>query len=370
MVKTLIIGAGTAGLSCGRTLETSGEDYLIVDSKKEIGRPYRSTYGISTYWVNKYGMPGNGEGGDGVVASYIDSIRLETDERHYDIDFGRHVGIVYDPAKYEPSIARGLNIQMQTAVTSIRDGMAFLSDGSSIKADNIVVAAGPTSHLIPKTPEYQYPRTEWIAAYEESRKLPKRTDVDLVLHFSDTYAPGGYVWDFPSNNGLRRIGIGIAQAIHRRPVDMLHAFDAVRPEQIGDVDHTISHVIPLCPPPRTVVFGNVAYIGESARTTFASTGGGLQGAWHSGMLCGKAIADGNMKKYQKMWSSELYGVLRRHYKIKNAMYKIGQDGMNELLSIAGDYRIRSENANKEIPRLARYLMIHKPSLIPKIIGLF
>lgn len=367
MVETLIIGAGTAGLSCGRVLQDAKRDYLIVDGKDRIGSPYRSTYGISTYYVNKYRMPGH-DGDPSPVASYIDSIRMESDERQFDLRFDHHVGIVYDPDKYEPGIARDLNIQMRAMVTGINDGVVMFADGSTMKPRNIVITAGPTSHLIPKHEQYQYPKTEWIAAYEESRVLPKRQDVDLVLHFSDTYAPGGYLWDFPSNNGLRRIGVGVVQQRGRRPAELLHRFDMLREDQVGDVDHTISHVIPVCPPPKRVVFGNIAYAGESARTTFASTGGGLQGAWRSGMLAGTAIAHDGLESYQVAWRREMYPLLMRHYKIKKAIYKMGQSGFNSLLKIVSGYNIRTEDVNRELPKLARYLLIHKPSMIAKLIG--
>lgn len=370
MGQTLIIGAGTAGLSCGRILDELRKDYLIVDQKKEVGKPYRSTYGVSMFYVNRYGMPGHDGMDGGVIASYIDSIRLETDESHYDLDFGKHVGLVYDPAKYEPQMATGLNINLNTRVQWIGNGEVLLSDGDRMKPDNVIVAAGPTTNLLPTSKEFAYDRKEWVAAYEESRYLPKRSDVDLVLHFSDRYAPGGYLWDFPSNNGMRRIGIGVKQSMGTRPVDMLHAYDELRPEWKGSVDHTISHVIPLCHPPKQVVFGNTAYIGESARTTFASTGGGLQSAFRSGMLAGISIAvDGNLKGYQKAWNRELYPMLKRHYKIKKTMYGVGQKGFNDLLEVASGFHIKSEDVIAEMPRLAKYLMLRKPSLLFRMIGL-
>ena len=43
----IIIGAGTAGLSAGAVLEKNGKNYIILDKKKEIGVPVRSTGAVS-----------------------------------------------------------------------------------------------------------------------------------------------------------------------------------------------------------------------------------------------------------------------------------------------------------------------------------
>lgn len=358
---TVIVGAGTAGLSCGMYLQDAGKDYVILDSKREIGKPIRSTGGVAMHFVNKLGMPND----PSVIAARIRNIRLADDDGHETVmGFDHDVGLIYDFTAYEKYMSRGLNVQLGRAVTSIDDNIVHTSD-SDIIADNIIVATGPNSSLVP---DYMRPPdNDMLVAYEETRKIGKQP-YDLTIWFS-RYADGGYVWDFADRGDLRRVGLGYPRTLGRvSPRTWLGSFTGEHPELDGQVDHTIAHQIPVGKPSWDVVHGHSAYIGDAANTCQADTGGGLQTAFWSGQLAARAIISGDIQQYNRYWHQEMYHHLLRHYKIKRAMYRIGTPNLGVLMDVMSSFKVRSEDASKEIPRLIWHVLKHKPSMIPKLIG--
>jgi flavin-dependent dehydrogenase len=358
----VVVGAGTAGLSAGRVLQDRDVKYIILDSKKEIGKPIRSTGGVSYTFVNKLGMPKT----EDVVAAKIRSLALRDDiDNEANLSFDHDVGVVYDFTAYEKKLAAGLNVKMGTTVQNITGDRIKTTDGDYV-AKNVIVASGPQSSLVPNE-EYKLKPRDTIIAYEETRKLPPRTDYDLILWFS-SYAPGGYVWDFPDSGNKRRIGIGIVKTSNLNPKDMLRRFTNEHTFEIdGEVDHTISHQIPVARPVKRVVIKNVCYAGDIAHTCFPDTGGGLQSAFWSGSMAARACADGNPEKYQEMYSAELYKLLSRHYKVKKILYSLSNKDKGKVLNMIRDFTLTSEDPMKEIPRLISYVIRKNPIIAWKIL---
>lgn len=358
---TVIVGGGTAGLSAGRVLDQHHKNYLIIDTKQEIGKPIRSTGGVAMHFVDKLGMPKD----EDVIAAYINSVSLQSDyNTSVDLSFDHPVGLVYDFTKYEKRLAEGLNIQTGRTALDINDHEITTNDGK-IRAGNVIIAASHLNRFLGYG-QYKVSNADSIIAYEETRKLPPRDDYDLVLWFTK-YAPGGYVWDFPDNDNKRRIGLGIVKNSHTRLKNSLMDFTDIHPELAGEIDHTIAHQIPVAPPVKDVVIGNIMVVGDAAHTCFADTGGGLQGAFWSGKMAANAIVQGNRMNYQTEYRSELYKLLKRHYMVKNLLYNVGDQMAIKLFPQVKNYKIKSENATKEIPRLVRYLMLRNLWIIPPFI---
>lgn len=353
---TIIIGAGTAGLSAGRVLHDSGKSYVIIDSKDRIGVPVRSTGGISEYFIHKLKMPLNND----IVSARIRSVGIQNDDGDLTVlRYDHDVGYVYNFTKYEEYLARGLNIELNTRVLKIAHDGVNTTTGK-VTARNIIVAAGPTTSLVPRY--LKPPDTDLIVGYEETRKLPPRKDFDISIWLS-RYSPGGYVWDFPDMNNLRRIGIGVVKQSQQNPISALNGFTKDHPELIGDIHHTISHLIPVAHPPKRVVFGNIMIIGDAASSVFASTGGGLQGATWSGQLAGNAASMGNPEIYQQEWKSVLYPILLNHYRIKKIFYAVPREKTLDIPRILRNFKAKTGNDLIEIPRLVKHLIFHSPSMI-------
>lgn len=353
---TVIVGAGTAGLSAGRILQESGKNYIILDSKERIGVPIRSTGGISEYFVHKLKMPVNDE----IVSARIRSVGIQNDDGDLTVmRYNHDVGYVYDFTKYEQYLAKGLNTELNTRVLKIAHNEIGTTQGN-VTARNIIIASGPTTSLTSMKMKPQ--DIDMIVGYEETRKLPPRADFDISFWLS-RHAPGGYVWDFPDRNNLRRIGIGVVKQSRESPVSALGDFTRDHPELAGEVHHTISHLIPVAHPPSKVVFGNIMIVGDAASSVFASTGGGLQGATWSGQLAGKAASMDNPEMYQREWRSELYPVLLDHYRIKKIFYTVPKKKVLDIPRILRTFRAKTGNDLIEIPRLMKHVILHSPSMM-------
>lgn len=351
----IIIGAGTSGLSAGRIFNDYDKEYLILDAKEEIGKPIRSTGAVSKHFIQKLGMPFNWN----IIAAKISSAKLTNDDGKYTLlRFDEPVGYLYDFTEYEKFLGRGLNIQLNERVTSI-DGNIVRTEGGRYEADNVIIATGTNqkfSHHDSLMNSYQ----PLIMGYQETRKLPKRSDSDLVVWFSN-YAQGGYIWDFPGNRETRKIGIVLAMNNGISPKNRLREFTRLHEELDGKVEQIISHRLSVGVPPANVVFKNRLYVGDAARSCFATTGGGLQGAFWSGKEAALSIVSGDAKGYQNFWDNELRPLLNKHYRIARLMYRNGTKKFNSLLEGMNGYVMGGRSNATEIYGLLKHVAIHKPS---------
>lgn len=106
--RTVIIGAGIAGLSAAMNLERHGEDYVVLERNRELGYPIRSTGGIAKYFVDKYSIPSPPD----TISAYIKSVDIRDDYgNHASIRFDHDVGLVYDYPRFIKNMAKGLNVR-------------------------------------------------------------------------------------------------------------------------------------------------------------------------------------------------------------------------------------------------------------------
>lgn len=325
---TLVLGAGTAGLSAGIQLKKSGRNYIILDSKKEIGKPVRSTGAVSMEWVKKIGMPSDRS----IILSDIKGVRLQTDTgARIDLKYDYPIGFVYDFEKYEKYLSSQvegpLNVSLETKITGIKDG-TVTTDHGDYSAGNTVLALGPQSRF-----GSRLDRSNVLVAYEEIREIPKRDDFEMVLWFTDM-APGGYVWDFPNNENTRKIGVCYYPRDSRAPREVLEKFTEKTPEIAGKMHETIAHQIPLSEPVQRVVNGDNAYVGDMVNAVLNTTAGGLQGAFWTGREAGIAAASGNLSAYQARWNEEIRPWLMKHHNIHRRMHKNGVKSVARLMRMA------------------------------------
>ena len=322
---TIVLGAGTSGLAAGAALKKAGKNYIILDSKREIGRPVRSTGAVSLEWVKRINMPTASE----IVSSEIRRIKFATDlGRSVKLKYPNPVGIVYNFEKYEKYLstkfAGDLNIQLETKVLDIGKKTVSTEKGD-FSADNFIVALGPQSRFGKKLD-----RQNVLVAYEEIRKAPKRDDFDMILWFSDM-APGGYFWDFANDDDTRKIGVCYYPDSSKKPKDVLDAFTRKFPELEGQMMETMAHQIPLARPADLVTEGNRAYVGDMVNAVLNTTAGGLQGAFWSGTEAGNAAAVNDLARYQAKWDQEIKPWLLRHHNIHRFMHKNGARSINRLM---------------------------------------
>lgn len=324
----IIIGAGTSGMAAGIALQKAGKSYIILDRKKEIGVPVRSTGAVSLEWVKKIGMPTNRK----IVASEIYSMSFRTDTgKEISMGFDRPVGLVYDFTNYEKFLATEytgkLNIRLETVVNSVSEN-SVVTDREELTAKYIIMAAGPQSSLGRKMS-----KNEYLVAYEETRELPARRDHQMILWFSDS-APGGYFWDFADSSHTRKIGVCYYPIRPNQPRKVLSEFTEKFPEVDGKPLHNMAHQIPLGEPLESVYSGNTMYVGDMVNAVLNTTAGGLQGAFWTGLSAGQAVVNDNPSWYQNVWNTEIRPWLMRHHNLHRKIHKKGVKSVGRYITLA------------------------------------
>jgi digeranylgeranylglycerophospholipid reductase len=324
----IVIGAGTAGLSAGIALQRAGRRYLILDKKDEIGLPVRSTGAVSLEWVKRLGMPLD----PSIITSNINALSIRTDTgKDISMDFGRPIGLVYDFTRYEKflseNMAGPLNIKLKTRVTSVKGNTVF-TDSGEMSARYVIFASGPQSAFGEKLD-----RNNILVAYEETRKLPARSDYQMVLWYSQL-APGGYVWDFADSANTRKIGICFYPLSASQPKAVLDKFSEKFPELKGEMVHSMAHQIPLSAPLEKVVDGNHMFTGDMVNAVLNTTAGGLQGAFWTGTAAAEAVVAGDPMIYQKEWTEEISPWLLKHHRLHQKMHKKGIKSISRIMTVA------------------------------------
>lgn len=324
----VIIGAGTSGMAAGIALQKAGKRYIILDRKKEIGVPVRSTGAVSLEWVKRIGMPTDRS----IVASDIYSMSFRTDTgKAISMSFDRPVGLVYDFTKYEKFLATGvagkLNIQLETMVNSVSENSVETSKGT-FTGKYIIFAVGPQSAFGKKLPKDQY-----LVAYEETRRLPARKDHQMILWFSDM-APGGYFWDFADSDSTRKIGVCYYPLQSSQPKNILQEFSEKFTEVSGEPLHSMAHQIPLGAPAESVFDHNRMYVGDMVNAVLNTTAGGLQGAYWTGISAGKAVVENDPSAYQKVWDLDIRPWLMRHHELHRKIHKQGARSVGRYITLA------------------------------------
>jgi putative flavoprotein involved in K+ transport len=134
--KTIIIGAGQAGLAAGYYLRKKGEDFLIIDMAKKVGDSWRQRWDtLCLFTPSQY---------DGLPGFPFPAPRDTFPSAN-------------EMADYLDAYAAKFNLRVQLNEKVVRlgrgsSGFEITTSKSVLKADNIIVATG--TNPFPKIPEF------------------------------------------------------------------------------------------------------------------------------------------------------------------------------------------------------------------------
>ena len=355
MFDAVIVGAGVAGLSCAIRAAEHGANVLVLDKKEVIGFPIRSTGGIAEYWVRKLGLD------IGKIANYthrVEDVYLVSPSGHRyrfrgaDLLPNLGVGYVVDHGMLEAYLAeeaarRDVTIMKGFRVDSLSKLRNMFSSRFYIGAD------GPYSTVrrslgIPindgadmaKGIEFWLPRTLLVGG-----------DDGIYVHFNEV-AKGGYSWWFTYRN-IVKVGLGVPLTVTENTEQLLHRYLEKYLLQskvayswggrksleyvLRNVSGKVGGVIPVPPPLKRVVYGDVALLGDAGNIINSAVGGGIATSIFSGQMCGDAVAEGKLEKYQSSYRRRLYPFLKRWYKMKKLLYeRFTAEDLDKFVKILSD----------------------------------
>ncbi len=278
MYDSIVIGAGPGGSAAATTIAQAGYKVLILEKNSTCRSPCAG-YISGTINIE---LPESC-----IVQSRITAMRTYLPDLSFH-DFKLN-GFVVD----RPSFDTALLIKAKEAGAEVRwdsplidfaaGGVKFR--GGEAKGKIIIGADGvfsKTASLLGLDKQ----RIAVCAQYHLKGIKPTRNTAEIF--FNNDYAPGGYVWVYPTGEDSAKVGVGVTRS--RSPRQCLDAFIS---ECLNGVSKTgyITGALPVGGLREKLCIGNVLLVGDSAGMADPVTGAGINNAMLAGESTGKTAID-------------------------------------------------------------------------------
>jgi digeranylgeranylglycerophospholipid reductase len=341
----LVVGAGPGGGAAARFAAKQGADVLLVDRKKEIGVPVRCAEATLANCVEDVGLK---------VSSISDQMynRLELNfPRGKSICANTSLAAVglnrplFEKKLSDLAADKGARIMLGTRVKGLTKHGVLTSAGE-IKAKAIIAADGVESHIGRWSGLHKsLPVKDIGSCVQFNVKNMEAMDNTIQAFFSERYTPNGYAWIFAKGDDTANVGVMVAG-------NKGHALKLARrflnkKAPKGKPLHMTAGCVPLAPPLRSYVNGNIMLVGDAARFANAAAGGGLHSSLMSGKLAGIVAGNAIVKergvsslmRYQNIWNNGHVKQLERAYRIKEKYVSMGDAGTMKLYRLLKPLKI-------------------------------
>ncbi|MEZ0393878.1 MAG: NAD(P)/FAD-dependent oxidoreductase [Desulfurococcaceae archaeon] len=288
----VVIGAGAGGAYTSLSLARAGLRVALVESKPKgkigdkpcgdaIGKHHLESLGLALpkeavvhrYRGVKVYSP-SGKHSIEVLGEGVSVDRIAFGKWLVDSAVGAGAELFAGCAAREPRLSGDFVSSVEVACI---DGRRLeLEAGFFVDASGAVPAL--RSRLPRSWPISERPLTsDYNVAYREVVELEKpMEDVDYaVIHVDAAVAPGGYWWAFPKDAEGRVVNVGLG-VVWTSGINPRTRFEeSLRPLFRGRVLHTGGGLVPTRRPLPTLVWRNVAVVGDAAYTVNPVHGGGI-----------------------------------------------------------------------------------------------
>jgi flavin-dependent dehydrogenase len=206
--EVIVIGAGPAGLIAGKNLLGN---FLILDNKKEIGKPVQHV-GMSVESFKRFGMSENAKW----VKSKIHKIeRIMPNNKKIGRYKKDYVGYVVERKSFEEYLSENIrsyiktNVEVVNVVKNDDIWEAVASNGDIYKSKYIIGADGVNSIVRRKVFSEFKNNISLAFGLEYSVKFSKSINIECVKFYlnNEIYCKG-YGWFFPTSDYTANIGVG------------------------------------------------------------------------------------------------------------------------------------------------------------------
>lgn len=300
----VIIGAGPAGLMAARELANKNINFLVIDSKKEIGLPLKCGEGIrrngflELFGQDDYDFIKNKTSKMLVYAGETKKI--------LHIDY-----LMLDRPKFEKWLALPIKnkIRLNTKcedITKKEDCLEIITDKGKINADLVILAYGCDYRIQEKFGLIKE-KPVLVPCYGgifDNHKLA----VDTIHFFIDA-DNSAVLWIFPKNKDEANAGIEIFSG-SKQNIKLLFSRLLKKYNLKLKCKKNFSGIFPNNSPIKKTYSDNLLVCGDAAGQVYAGSGEGIYFALKSGELAGKAAAEAIskrnysgsfLKKYETNW---------------------------------------------------------------------
>ncbi len=277
----IVVGAGPAGSTIAKTVAASGFRVLVLEKNASCRSP------CAGYISNTINME---LPDDCVVQSKITTMRTYFPDLSFH-DFQLD-GFVVDRPSFDTALAKkaeesGAEFRWNSPLMGMISGGAKFKGGEA--SGKIIVGADGVFSKTASLLGLERQRIAVCAQYHIKgiRTLPQTCEI----FFDNNYAPGGYVWIYPTGEDSAKVGLGQTSG-RGSPRQYLDAFineSHTAAQLAGKKKEYITGALPVSGLREKLVFDNILLVGDSTGMADPITGAGINSAMLAGEIAGKTI---------------------------------------------------------------------------------
>ncbi len=353
----VVVGGRIGGSVSSLFASKNNLNVLMIEKRPEIGVPLQCAEATSEVTFETIGIKPSKRF---ICSEIIGADLYSPDGTTFQMTPGNEQGYILDRKVFDKFLAiesakAGTDIMVKTTVKDliIKDGEVkgvvakHLGKTMEIEADLVIAADGIESNVARMAGLNSKWRINDICSCVQYKMVGIDAKPNYMqFYFGRKVAPGGYLWIFPSENGVTNVGIGVRSS-KETAYHYLNKFIS----KLGGTPIEINvGGVPVSGNIKKTYTDGLMVVGDAAGHVDPITGGGIHLAAACAKIAGEVAAEavknedtsaGFLKRYEKQWKEEIGGVIKQSIKYRKILDQLNDEEFNALARFLHDKDIWS-----------------------------